>query len=183
MFCFPIYRLGRKCSTAAVHRIYFFVFLFAGKDSPSTEKINLWYELEFLGAFKQVDACSADDKYAFSIPNSETVTVARQKIHRAYALDWLQYQSTTRNFYSSLAQFETKKRRLSKDPKLRDRYAESIRTDRKKAFVVTVQPHCPCKQSDREWCFLHHPIVNPNKTNRVKCADHLMGHVSSTAHP
>ena len=59
--------------------------------------------------------------------------------------------SLPNNYYSSLAQFKTLERRLSKDAELRERYAETIREDIRKGYVVTVEPHDPRKRSDREW--------------------------------
>ena len=59
-------------------------------------------------------------------------------------------------------------RRLSTDPELRKRYAETIREDIRKGYVVTVEPHDPRKRSDREWYLPHHPVVNPNKPVKVR---------------
>ena len=76
--------------------------------------------------------------------------------------------SLPNNYYSSLAQFKSLERRLSKDPELRERYAETIREDIRKGYVVTVEPHDPRKRSDREWYLPHHPVVNPNKPGKVR---------------
>ena len=75
--------------------------------------------------------------------------------------------SLPNNYYSSLAQFKTLERRLSKDPKLRERYAETIIENIRKGYVVTVEPHDPRKRSDREWYLPHHPVVNPNKPGKM----------------
>ena len=76
--------------------------------------------------------------------------------------------SLPNNYYSSLAQFKTLERRLSKDAELRERYAETIREDIRKGYVVTVEPHDPRKRSDREWYLPHHPVVIPNKPGKVR---------------
>ena len=76
--------------------------------------------------------------------------------------------SLPNNYYSSLAQFKSLERRLSKDTELRERYAETIREDIRKGYVVTVEPHDPRKRSDREWYLPHHPVVNPNKPGKVR---------------
>ena len=57
--------------------------------------------------------------------------------------------SLPNNYYPSLAQFKTLERSLSKDPELRERYADTIREDIRKGYVVTVEPHDPRKRSDR----------------------------------
>ena len=75
--------------------------------------------------------------------------------------------SLPNNNYSSLAQFKTLVRRLRKDPELHERYADTIRGDIRKGYVLTVEPHDPRKRSDREWYFPHHPVVNPNKPGKV----------------
>ena len=59
-------------------------------------------------------------------------------------------------------------RRLSKDRELRERYADLIKEDNRKGYVVTVEPHDPRKRSDREWYFPHHHVVNPNKPGKVR---------------
>ena len=76
--------------------------------------------------------------------------------------------SLPNDFYSSLAQFTTLERRLSKDPELRERYADTIREDIRKGYVVTVEPHDPRKHTDREWYLPHHPVVNPNKPDKAR---------------
>ena len=136
------------------------------EDSSLTNQIKSWYELESYGAFKQVDARSAADKHALSILTSETVHNGERYIVPMLLID--SNVSLPNNYYSSLAQFKSLERRLSKDPELRERYAETIREDIRKGYVVTVEPHDPRKRSDREWYLPHHPVVNPNKPGKVR---------------
>ena len=136
------------------------------EDSSLTDQIKSWYELESYGAFKQVDARSAADKHALSILNSETVHNGER-----YNVPMLWIHSNVslpNNYYSSLAQFKTLERRLSKDPELRERYADTIREDIRKGYVVIVEPHDPRKRTDREWYLPHHPVVNPKKPGKVR---------------
>ena len=136
------------------------------EDSSLTDQIKSWHELESYGAFKQVDARSAADKHALSILNSETVHNGERYI---LPMLWIDSNvSRTNNYYTSLAQFKTLERMLSKDPELRERYADTIRDDIRKGYVVTVEPHDPRKPSDREWYLPHHPVVNPNKPGKVR---------------
>ena len=131
------------------------------EDSSLTDQIKSWYELESHGAFKQVDARSATDKHS-----SETVHNGERYI---VPMLWIDSNvSLPNNYYSSLAQFKTLETRLSKDPELRERYAETIREDIKKGNVVTVEPYDPRKRSDREWYFPHYPVVNPNRPGKVR---------------
>ena len=89
-----------------------------------------WYKLEDYGAFKQVDARSAADKQALSFLNSETVHNSERYLVPMLWIDSI--VSLPNTYYSSLAQFKTLGRRLSKDPELRKRYAETIREDSRK---------------------------------------------------
>ena len=131
-----------------------------------TDQIKFWYELESYGAFKQVDVRSAVDKHALSLLNSETVHNGERYI---VPMIWIDSNaSLPNNYYSSLAQFITLERRLSKDPELRERYADTIREDIRKSYVVAVEPHDPRKRSDREWYLPHHLVVNPNKLRKVR---------------
>ena len=136
------------------------------KEQFVSRTLATWYKLELYGAFKQVDARSAADKHALSFLNSETVHNGERYIAPMLWID--SNVSLPNNYYSSLAQFKTLERRLSKDPELRERYAETIREDIRKGYVVTVEPHDPRKRSDREWYLPHHPVVNPNKPRKVR---------------
>ena len=147
------------------------------KDSSLTDQIKSWCKLESYVAFKQVDARSAADKHALTIPTCETIHNGENYI---VPMIWIDSGvSLPNDYYSSLVQLKTLERRLSKDPELRERYTDTIREDIMKER--TVEPHDPRKQSDREWDLTHHPVVNPNKPSKV-CRV-LMGLLSFTAHP
>ena len=136
------------------------------EDSSLTNQTKSWYELESYGAFEQVDARSAADKHALSILNSETVHNGERYI---VPMRWVDSNVSLPNkIYSSRAQFKTLERGLSKDPELRERYADTIREDIWKGYVVTVEPHDPRKRSGRELCLPHHPVINPNKPGKVR---------------
>ena len=93
------------------------------EDSSLTDQIKSWYELESYGDFKQVDSRSAEDKHPLSILNSETVHNGERYI---VPLLWIESNISLPNtIYSSLVQFKTLERRLSKDPELRERYADT----------------------------------------------------------
>ena len=122
--------------------------------------------MESYGVFKQVDVHSAADKHALSILNTETVHNGERYIVPMLWIDSV--VSLPNNYYSSLAHFKTLEKRLSKDPELRERYADTIREYIRKGYVVTVEPHDPRKRSDGEWYLPHHPVVNPNKPGKVR---------------
>ena len=103
---------------------------------------------------------------ALSILNSETVRNGERYIVSMLWID--SNDSLLNNYYSSLAGFRTLERKLSKDHKLREKDAETIREDIMKGYVVTVEPHDPRKRSDREWYLPHHPVVNPKMPGKVR---------------
>ena len=67
------------------------------------------------------------------------------------------------NYFSSLDQFEKLERKISKDPELIERYADTIKEDTRKDYIFAVDPHDPRKRSDREWYLPHQPVVSPIK--------------------
>ena len=74
------------------------------EDSSLTDPMKTWYELEFYGAFKQINARSATFKHVLSILNSETVHDGERYIMPMLRVD--SKVSLPNNYYSSLAQFK-----------------------------------------------------------------------------
>ena len=148
------------------------------EDMSLADQTETWYELESYGAFK-VDALSAADKRALSLLKKDTFHDGDWYI---VPMLWNDKESTLpNNYFSSLAQLKSLERRLDKDPSLREKYAETIREDIQKGYVITVKAHDPKSRADREWCFPHHPVLN--RTNPVRCAESSMGHRSVMALP
>ena len=59
-------------------------------------------------------------------------------------------------------------RRLDKDLSLREKYAETIKNDIQKGYVITVKARDPKSRGDRECYLPHHPVLNPNKPGKVR---------------
>ncbi len=55
------------------------------------------------------------------------------------------------NFYSAKAQLLSLEKRLSKDPDLRGRYAETVSQDIEKGYVVEVAKGVPSLMHGKEW--------------------------------
>ena len=93
--------------------------------------------MEFYGAFRQVDDRSAADTQALSILNSETVhNGERYVVHML----WIDSKvNLPNNSYSSLAQIRSLERLISKYPKLREKYADTITEDNRNGYVITVE--------------------------------------------
>ena len=105
------------------------------------DQIKTWYELESYGAFKQVDARYAADKRALSVLKNDTFHDGERYI---VSMLWNDKESTLpNNYFSSLAQLKSLEKRLNKDPSLREKYAETIRDDIQKGYVITVKAHNP----------------------------------------
>ena len=130
------------------------------------DQIKTWYELESYGAFKQVDARSAADKRALSVLKNDTFHDGERYI---VPMLWNDKESSLpNNYFSSLAQLKALEKSLDKDPSLREKYAETIREDLQKGYVITVKAHNPKSRADREWYLPQHPGLNPNKPGKVR---------------
>ena len=130
------------------------------------DQIKTWYELESYGAFKQVDARSAADKRALSVLKNDTFHDGERYI---VPMLWNDKEGTLpNNYFSSLAQLNSLEKWLDKDPSLREKYAETIREDIQKGYVINVTAHDPKSRADREWYLPHHPLLNPNKPGKVR---------------
>ena len=130
------------------------------------DQIKTWYELESYGAFKQVDARSAADNRALSLLKNDTFHDGERYI---VPMLWNDKEITLpNNYFSSLIQLKYLERRLDKDPSLREKYAETIREDIQKGYVITVKAHDPKSRAHRDWYLPHHPVLNPNKPGKVR---------------
>ena len=130
------------------------------EDMSLEDQTKTWYELESYGAFKQVDARSAADKRALSVLKNDTFHDGERYI---VPMLWSDKKSTLpNNYFSSLAQLTFLEKRLDKDPSLREKYAETIREEIQKGYVITVMAHDSKSRADREWYLPHHPVLNPN---------------------
>ena len=135
-------------------------------DTELAGQIKRRYEIESNGVYKQVESPSAADKRANKILDSSTLHDGSR-----YAVGMLWVEETIRlpeNYYLSLVQLKSLKKRLEKDPDLRNQYSKTIEDDLSKGYVIHVPPHNFSNGRIREWYFPHHPVVNPNKPGKVK---------------
>ena len=65
-----------------------------------------------------------------------------------------------------MVQFKSLKKKLSKDPVLYKRYAQTIQDD--KGYVIIVESRDGKHCVGREWYLPHHPVVNPNNPEKVR---------------
>ena len=121
--------------------------------------------MESYVAFKQVDARSDADKRALSVLKKDTFHDGERYI---VPMLWNDKESTLpNNYFSSLAQLNSLEKRLDKDPSLLEKYAETIREDIQKGYVITVKAHNLKSRADCEWYLPHHPVLKPNKPGNV----------------
>ena len=74
-----------------------------------------------------------------------------------------------KNFFKAMGRLKSLERRIEKDPVLKDRYEETIKMDLATGFVrklatVEIESTTMCFQ----WYLPHHPLVNPNKPEKVR---------------
>ena len=73
------------------------------------------------------------------------------------------------NFYSAMGQLKSLERRLQKDGALKKRYQETIDTDVNAGYVRKVDQAELNETKDKlQWYLPHHPVINPNKPEKVR---------------
>ena len=66
-------------------------------------------------------------------------------------------------------QLKSFEKRLSRDASLKENYANTIREDLEKGYLITVPDAYKVEQqSDEKWYLPHHPVINPNKLGKVR---------------
>ena len=99
-------------------------------------QVKSWYDMESYGEFKQVDPRSAADAHAHEL--LETTTFHKNQryvVGILWADDNIQLPY---NYFSSLVQLKSLKKRLSRNTKLNENYANSIREDLETGYLITV---------------------------------------------
>ena len=114
-----------------------------------------------------MDPRSASDRRAVEILDQSTVhEKGRYFVGMLWSSDEVKLPN---NYFSALVQLKSLEMRLSKDPDLRERYAQTIREDLSKKYVVKVQTAEETEhQPGRKWYLPHHPVMNPNKPGKVR---------------
>ena len=132
------------------------------EDVALADQVKKGYELELYGTFKQADPRSSADKRAQKILDSS-------RIHYVFGMLWADdIIHLPDNFYASLIQFKSLEKRAETDLSQKTQYASDTRSDVEKGKVSPVSPHDSKNRSDREWYVPHHPVLNPNKSGKVR---------------
>ena len=97
------------------------------EDVALADQVKKWYELEAYGTFKQADPRSSADKHVQKILDSTTIhDGSRSVVGMLWADDNIHLPD---NFYTSLVQFKSLKKRLEKDLNLKTQHASDNRSD------------------------------------------------------
>ena len=136
-------------------------------DSELSDQLRSWYDIESYGAYKQVDSRSAADARALEI--LEEITYHDGNRYHVGML-WTEADSSLpNNYFSALVQLKSLKRRLDKDPELKQLYAKTIHDDFEKGYITKVdKSDCFKLDQPREWYLPHHPVVHPHKPGKVR---------------
>ena len=148
--------LNSKCFKANVER-----------DYELACQARSWYDMESYGAFKQVDPRSAVDARAQEILETTTFhNGQRYDVGMLWADDNIQLPN---NYFSSLVQLKSLEKRLSRHTTLNENYANTIREELEKGYLITVPDAHKVEQRSYKECYLpHHPVINPNKPGKVR---------------
>ena len=136
-------------------------------DSELATRIKSWFDMESYGAVKQVDPCSASDRQAVEILDQSEV---HEKGRYFVGMLWCSNEvKLPNNYFSALVQLNSLEKRLNKDSDLRELYAQTIREDLTKKYVVNVQTREETEhQPGRKWYLPHHPAMNLKKPGKVQ---------------
>ena len=123
--------------------------------------------MESFAAMKQIDPLSAaDDRASKSLQETTYHDGCRYQVGKLGADDEI---SLPINNFSALVQLKSLERRLEKTPELKASYAQTIKDDFDKGYIIQVeQLDCFRVDNPREWYLPHHPVFHPHKPGKVR---------------
>ena len=136
-------------------------------DSKLADQLRSWYEMESFAAMKHVDPRSAADARASKILQETTYhDGCRYQVGMLWADD---ESSLPNNYFSALVQLKSLERRLERTPDLKTSYAQTIKGDFDKGYIVQVdKSDCFRVNNPREWYLPHHPVFHHHKPGKVR---------------
>ena len=158
---------GPLPSTSGLVSTCFKAVIQSESDSQLADQLRSWYEMESFAAKKQVDPRSAADARASKILQDTTYQDGcRYQVGMLWADD---DSSLPNNYFSALVQLKSLERRLERTPDLRASYAQTIKDDFDKGYIVKVdKSDCFKVDNPREWYLPHHPVLHPHKPGKVR---------------
>jgi transposase InsO family protein len=136
-------------------------------DVELTSQVKRWWDMESYASACSVDSRSREDKRATQILDSETKhNGERYVIPLLWAHDSMMLPN---NYASAKAQLLSLEKRLERDPDLKRRYQETIDKDLQSGYVRPVtDEELRATASCNQWYLPHHPVLNPNKPDKVR---------------
>ena len=118
-------------------------------------------------AMKQVDPRSAADARASKLWQETTYhDGCRYQVGMLWADDEI---SLPNNYFSALVQLKSLEHRLEKSPELKASYAQTIKDDFEKGYIVQIdKSDCFRIDHPREWYLPHHPVFHTHKPGKVR---------------
>ena len=142
-------------------------FSSTSEDTLLSDQVRHWWDMESYATTVKADTRSVDDRRAIQILDTTTTHNGKR-----YAMGLLWAKDDTKlpnNYKSAYSQLLSLERRLSKDPVLQSRYAETIRTDISKGYVRLVnKQELQDTRDENQWLLPHNPVVHPNKPGKVR---------------
>ena len=136
-------------------------------EQDLVEQLKTWYELESYGAKKEDDPrSSADHRAVETLEETTPHDGQRYQIRMLWANDDLDLPN---NYYSALVQLKSLEKRLSKDEELWSQCSKNLNDDVEKGYVFQIEnSKHPSQRSKREFYLPHHPVINPNKSGKIR---------------
>jgi hypothetical protein len=137
------------------------------EDTQLVEQVRHWWDIESYASRCQVLSRTSEDKRAQQLLDETTTHDGeRYKV----GLLWSQDDATLPNNYgSALGQLKSLEQRLRKDPALEKKYVQTISTDLEKGYIRKISRTELMDTKDlRQWYLPHHPVINPNKPEKVR---------------
>ena len=113
-------------------------------------QVKSWFDMESYGAFKHANPRSSADSRAQEILEASTFHNGQgYDVGMLKADDNIQLPN---NYFSPVVQLKSLEKRLSRDTTLNEKYANTIREDLEKGYLITVpDAHKVEQRSDNKW--------------------------------
>ena len=133
------------------------------EEEPLEKLVQRFWKIEAEGTLLEQNGDSSLDQLAVQTKeNSIFHNGQRYQI----GLPWKPVKKLQNYYFSAVSQLKSLQKRIQNDPVLTKKYNQALQTDLGKNFVKPVEVQAP--PADSIWYLPHHPIINPNKHEKVK---------------
>ena len=135
-------------------------------DDQLSDQVKLWWSMESYSSTFSVSGRSHEDKKALEILE-KTIRLIEGRYE--VGLLWADNKVIPKNYVSAYTQLCSLERRLEKNPDLKKRYEATINVDLENEHVRRLEDEkLSSSGSDPQWYVPHHPVINPNKPEKVR---------------